>query len=147
MNTIGRNLPINSEAESSSENEGLAVEMEGLAQQARQMQNVLQSRILQVQEMNAADIEALDSMNYLQGVDFAVQNLTERSQELNQIQQNLTQTLQKGENAVVSKQNELSPLQGQISRLKQQLRLSPQHPMVGFSAKLGEKVCHYVSNQ
>ncbi len=85
-------------------------------------------------------------VDYLRGVNFTLQNLTEGSQEMNQFQQNLSNTLQKGESAIVAKQNDLHTLQVQIRDLRRKLNQAPRNPLIDFSTKLGGRVCEYISN-
>lgn len=146
MNNVGRISPIHSDSEDSSDDNEFNLETQALIQQAVGMQEILQGRIQQVQDRNIADIAALENMDYLRGVNFTFQNLTERSREMNQVQQNLSNTLQKGESVIVAKQKDLNTLQAQIADLKKKLNHTPSNPLHDFSIKLGGRVCEYISN-
>jgi hypothetical protein len=130
-NVTGRTL---SDSEDSSSEEDIEAEAHLLVREAEGIQQILRERHQQVQEMNQPTITALGGMNYLQGVNLTVQNLTTSSSEVAEYQRSLSRTLAKGEQAITDRQRELNGLQIQAQSLRKKLhKYKRSNPAVDFA--------------
>jgi hypothetical protein len=131
FNVAGRTL---SDSEDSSSEEDIEAEAQLLVTEAEGIQQILRERHQQVQEMNQPTIAALGGMNYLQGVNLTLQNLTTSSSEVTEYQRSLSSTLAKGEQAIADRQRELNGLQIQAQSLRKKLHKHKcSNPAVDFA--------------